>query len=84
MPKIVKHGEWNEYKIRCEGARVRLWLNGTLTADWTEKDAKIARTGVIGLQVHGGAKAKVLYKGISIEEIKAERRRGRAGADDGP
>ena len=69
LEKIVKHGEWNEYKIRCEGPRVRLWLNGEQTVDWTEKDEKIERTGIIGLQVHGGAKAKVLYKDIALEEI---------------
>jgi hypothetical protein len=57
--KIVKHEDWNGYVIRCEGPRIRRWLNGTLTVDYTEKDDKIARTGVIGLQFHGGAKAKV-------------------------
>jgi hypothetical protein len=69
IEKLVKHGEWNEYTIRCEGPRVRLWLNGTLTVDYTEMDEKIERTGVIALQVHGGAKAKVAYKNITIEEL---------------
>jgi hypothetical protein len=69
LDKIVKHGEWNEYRIRCEGPRIRLWLNGTLTVDYTEKDDKVERTGVIGLQIHGGAKAKVLYRDITIEEL---------------
>lgn len=69
---VVKHGEWNEYTIRAEGPRVRLWLNGTLTVDYTEPDDKIDRTGVIALQVHGGAKAKVFYKDIRIEELPAK------------
>ena len=69
LEKIVKHDDWNNYVIRCEGARIRLWLNGTLTVDYTEKDDKIERTGIIGLQIHGGAKAKVLYKDIMIEEL---------------
>lgn len=69
IDKIVKHGDWNDYVIRCEGPRIRLWLNGTLTVDYTEKDDKIERTGIIGLQIHGGAKAKVLYKDITIEEL---------------
>ncbi|MBN9520216.1 DUF1080 domain-containing protein [bacterium] len=68
---VVKHDDWNEYTIRCEGPRVRLWLNGTLTVDYTEADEKIERTGVIGLQIHGGAKAKVYYKDVRIEELKA-------------
>lgn len=70
LSDIVKHGEWNEYRIRCEGARIRLWLNGTLTVDYTEKDDNIEQAGIIGLQVHGGAKAKVLYKDIAIEVLK--------------
>lgn len=69
--KIVRHGDWNDYVIRCEGPRVRLWLNGTLTVDWTEKDDKIARTGIIALQVHGGGKTRVEYKDITIEELPA-------------
>ncbi len=67
--KIVKYDDWNDYTIRCEGPRVRLWLNGTLTVDYTEKD-DIDRTGIIGLQIHGGAKAKAYYKDIMIEELK--------------
>src|SRR6476620_4524349 len=58
VAKIVKSEDWNEYTIRCEGPKVKLWLNGTLTVDYTEKDDKVDRTGIIGLQVHGGAKAK--------------------------
>lgn len=73
--KIVRHGDWNDYVIRCEGPRVRLWLNGTLTVDYTETDDRIARDGVIALQVHGGAKAKVFYKNLRIEERPAARDR---------
>src|SRR5436305_13344608 len=69
LEKIVKHDDWNDYVIRCEGPRVRLWLNGTLTVDFTEEDEKIERTGIVGLQIHGGAKAKAYYKNITIEEL---------------
>jgi hypothetical protein len=70
---VVKHGDWNEYTIRCEGPRVRLWLNGTPTVDYTEADEKVERSGVIGLQIHGGAKARVSYKDIRIEELGAKK-----------
>jgi hypothetical protein len=73
IEKIVKHEDWNEYVIRCEGPRIRLWLNGTLTVDYTEKDDRIERSGIIGLQVHGGAKAKVFYKEVKIEELKSSK-----------
>lgn len=70
LPEIVKYDDWNEYVIRCEGPRVQLWLNGKQTVDYTEKDEKIDRTGVIAVQIHGGAKAKALYKDIRIVELK--------------
>src|SRR5690606_15475380 len=69
IEKIVKHDDWNEYRIRAEGKRIRLWLNDTLTVDYTEKDDDIEATGVIALQVHGGAKVKVMYRDIVIEEL---------------
>ena len=73
LAAAVKHDDWNEYTIRCEGPRIRLWLNGTPTVDYTETDEKIERTGVIGLQIHGGAKAKVYYKDIRIEELPVKK-----------
>ena len=69
IAEIVKFEDWNEYVIRCEGPRIRLWLNGKLTVDYTETDDKIERSGIIGLQIHGGAKARAYYKDIRIEEI---------------
>ena len=73
IEKLVKHDDWNEYAIRCEGPRIKLWLNGTLTVDYTEADDKVERSGVIGLQIHGGAKAKVFYKNITIEELPTKK-----------
>jgi hypothetical protein len=68
IEKLIKHSNWNDYVIRCEGARIRLWLNGTLTVDYMEQDAKIEGTGIICLQIHGGAKAKVYYKDLTLDE----------------
>ena len=73
VEKLVKHDDWNEYVIRCEGPRIRLWLNGTLTVDYTEKDETVETSGIIGLQIHGGAKAKVWYKNITVEELPAKK-----------
>ncbi len=70
--KAVKLDDWNEYTIRAEGPRIRLWLNGIPTVDYIEKDAKIDRSGVIALQVHGGGKTKVLYKDIRLEELNVK------------
>ena len=67
--KASKDG-WNEYVIRCEGPHVQLWLNGVQTVDYTEADDKIGRTGVIGLQIHGGGPSEAWYKDIRITELK--------------
>jgi len=73
IEKLVKYEDWNEYVIRCEGPKIQLKLNGTITVDYTEDDEKIARTGIIGLQIHGGAKAKAYYKDILLEELPAKK-----------
>jgi hypothetical protein len=74
LAKVIKPDDWNEYKIRAEGPHIQLWLNGTRTVDYTEDDPKVEQTGVIGVQVHGGGKTKVLYKDISIEELPAPKK----------
>ena len=68
--KLVKANDWNEYTIRCEGRRIRLWINGKQTVDYTEPDASIPQTGLIGLQIHGGAPSEAWYKEIRIRELK--------------
>lgn len=70
LAKALKPGDWNEYVIRCEGARIQLSLNGFKTVDYVEKDAKIEQTGIIGLQIHGGPPSEAWYKDITIQELK--------------
>ena len=70
IAKTLKAGEWNEYRIRCEGPRIQLWINGVQTVVYTEPDAKIPRSGLVALQIHGGGKAEVSYKDITIEELE--------------
>jgi hypothetical protein len=72
LAKASKPGEWNDYRIRVEGDRIQLWLNGVQTVDYTESDPKIAKTGILALQIHGGAKSEVRYKDIAIEELPAK------------
>jgi hypothetical protein len=69
VKQLVKPGDWNDYEIRAEGRRIRLSLNGRQTVDYTEPDATIPQSGLIGLQIHGGGKAQVAYRDITIEEL---------------
>lgn len=60
---------WNDYKIRCEGKRIRIWINEILTCDFTEKDDAIPLTGLIALQAHSGAPFEASYRKIEIKEL---------------
>lgn len=62
-------GEWNDYRIRAEGKRIQIWLNGVQTADYTETEPNIDATGIIAVQIHGGATSIVHYKDLVIEEL---------------
>jgi hypothetical protein len=69
LNRVLKRDDWNEYLIRCEGKRIRLWINGLQTVDYTEPDGTIPQFGLIGLQIHGGAVAEASYKDITIEQL---------------
>jgi hypothetical protein len=67
VARILKKDEWNDYRIRCEGKRIQIWLNGTQTVDYTEPEETIPQQGLIALQIHGGGKAEAYYKNIEIK-----------------
>jgi hypothetical protein len=67
---VLNRDDWNEYKIRCEGKRIQLWINGLKTVDYTEPDADIEQRGLIGLQIHGGPPSEAWYKDIMLREIR--------------
>ncbi len=67
--KIYKPNDWNEYKITCWGKNIRIWLNGCLTVDYTEKE-DVSLEGVIGLQIHQGGPSQAFYRNIRIERYQ--------------
>jgi len=69
IAKTLKPDDWNDYRIRCEGRRIRLYLNGKQTVNYTEPDPAIPQTGLIGLQIHGGGKAEASYRNIELTEL---------------
>ena len=68
---------WNRVRVRCTGdpLHIRVWLNGELVTDYRfPEDAEgFARSGLIGLQVHGarddGQDAHVAFRNIVVREI---------------
>ncbi len=68
--KAVKPG-WNDYRIRAEGSRIRIWINGVLTCDFVETDPDIPLEGLIALQTHSGDPFEVHYRNIGIMPLGA-------------
>lgn len=70
LEKDINWGGWNDYVVRCEGPRIRIWINGKLFTDYTEKNEKfINDKGVIGLQLHGGPASVRYYRNIRVKEL---------------
>jgi len=67
--KIVKKEDWNDYRIRCEGRHIQIWINGQQTVDYTEADETMEQKGLIAVQLHGNGKTEASYKDIVIEEL---------------
>ena len=65
----VKKDDWNEFRIRAEGARIRSWINGVPALDYTEAEPNIAQDGRIAIQIHSGGMALVQVKDVRIEEL---------------
>ncbi|MGB8852234.1 MAG: family 16 glycoside hydrolase [Pirellulales bacterium] len=69
LAAAIEEGDWNEYRIRAEGPAIRSWINGVAALDFVENDPAIPLTGLIGIQVHGGGKALVEVKDITIRPL---------------
>lgn len=69
LEKVLKPNDWNHYRIRCEGKRIQLWINGEQTVDYTEQDDNIEQTGLIGLQIHSGPPSEAWYRKIVLKKL---------------
>jgi hypothetical protein len=54
--------------VRAEGPRIQVWINDTLTTDYTEVQ-HIPRSGRICVQIHGGPAAEVWHRNFRIREL---------------
>lgn len=69
IESIVKPDDWNQYRIRCVGPKVELFLNGVQTVTFTEQDDSIERDGVIALQIHSGPPTEAWYRNVRIKTL---------------
>lgn len=60
---------WNEYRIRCEGPRIRTWVNGVPAADLLD-GADLE--GSLGFQIHGGDDdIEMRWRGARVRRLGA-------------
>ncbi len=65
-------GDWNHYRILCQGDRIRTWVNHVPVADVTDS---MTAEGFIGLQVHGvrgDPHWQVAWRNLWIREIEED------------
>lgn len=67
--KLVSALGWCDLEVRAEGDKIQMWLNGTKVVDYVEKDPKMHRAGIIGLQVKYGSPQEVRFRSIRIKEL---------------
>lgn len=84
MPRAMRRqhrhfvdGEWNRYRVRVEGPRFLVWVNGVPVLDWhSEALARSHPRGFIGLQVHsvprGRGPFEVRWRGIAIRRLRRQ------------
>jgi hypothetical protein len=69
IESLVKQDDWNDYRIRCIGPKIELFVNGNQTVDYTEEDKSIPQSGIIGVQIHSGPPAEVWYRNLRIKTL---------------
>ena len=67
MKKLYRPGEWTDMTVHADGGTIQVSINGQQVADL--KDDPGASKGHFALQLHGGDKMDVAFKGIYIREI---------------
>ena len=70
LKEDIKWDDWNDYRVIAKGPNIKIYINGKLFTDYTEKDEKfIDSKGVIGLQLHGGPPSIRWYRNIRVKEL---------------
>ena len=69
IKKAYRTNDWNAIVLRCEDNHIQVWVNGYQSADYTEQDDSIAKTGIIGFQIHAGAPTEVWLKNLTLTEL---------------
>ena len=69
IAELLRKDEYNDYRIRCQGDRIRVWFNGKKVIDYRETEEGIDRAGVICVQIHSGRPSEASYRNLQIREL---------------
>lgn len=65
-----RQGDWNTYRIVCEGPKIMLFLNDILMCEITDlSDTGNKTRGIIALQMHRGPPMKVQFRNILLTHL---------------
>lgn len=64
--RAFKQNEWNKYRIQCEGDKIKIFVNDTLTSEYRDS---MDREGYIGIQHHGEKGLLYRFRNIRIKEL---------------
>ena len=71
LQKVIKPGEWNEYRIVAQGPKLQHFINGQLMSETVDEQAgKRSLQGVLALQLHAGPPMKAEFKDIRLKRLK--------------
>ena len=71
LQKVIKPGEWNDYRIVARGPKLQHFINGQLMSEVLDEQAdKRSMQGVLALQLHAGPPMKVEFKDIRLAREK--------------
>jgi len=68
LETVIRPNDWNEIRIKVEGNRHIVYLNGTQMIDFTYP-APGATEGVIALQLHSGGEGRMRFKDLWIRDL---------------
>lgn len=70
IKKLIKPvGEWNEVVLIANGPQITYSINGQVTTEMTDNSPKACKSGVIGLQMHGGFTMTIQFKDLKIKML---------------
>jgi type 1 glutamine amidotransferase len=71
LQKLIKSGEWNDFRIVARGNKLQHFINGQLMSETTdEQPDKRRMEGVLALQVHAGPPMRLEVKDIRLKRLK--------------